>query len=770
MVASVDGALTPEEVSSPPDEEPEAPKQPILPRLEKSAIGVRRADGVMVSRREPAGCVLYGPHWQLPAGHYQLSFSCTAGPARMSSQPVLGVEVIVLNRIQQAWQDFTASELQTGSASILFEVPPALGLEGRNEGRFEFKFFHLGNADLRISTVDLTRLPNQAGSSLVLREWRMLGRLQKSWLGKRRADGTITTNRREPPGYILYGGWPYLRLPGGHYRLSVDCEAATPRFASHPVFGLEILGRSRWRSRSVPQWLMCLPATGGILHAWRDFTAEELSNGRALVEFEVPTDMALEAGDDAPFEFRLFHTGNADLAITAVNLCCLGREQVESAISCNRRLLGSLQKRRSGLHNLGRATVPSMEHAKPLAYGAEPPLRLPEGRYQLSFCCRKDMPSSPAADPAVRAQVIAGMGGWRRLFGTKFIRVAQREFRAEDLRAGSASFEFEMPTELGRERSEAQVELAFIGFGNGDLTISDVEIREATDWKAGSPLASIPATGRRRLRRKQILFVGNCQSDLLCQGFNRIESLSTAFRVKYHFVMLPKSLHELAKRDLEATDILMIQDLRDWENFPLRDYVREDVEQVCFPGVRFASLWPFDGWNGPGDKEAHDREAPNLTFPYLDTVLGRLRKEIPDKEERWRAYSQLNIAGVVNYRRLHDLEERRLVGMDKKFGMEIGAFVLDNFRKKRIFHTTVRPRGDVLNMLMNYLLHCIGIDTAHNLPESIHDMLRTPQIPVHPKVARDLGVRWADENTRYLYGGEYITWETYIRRYIDHYG
>ena len=43
-------------------------------------------------------------------------------------------------------------------------------------------------------------------------------------------------------------------------------------------------------------------------------------------------------------------------------------------------------------------------------------------------------------------------------------------------------------------------------------------------------------------------------------------------------------------------------------------------------------------------------------------------------------------------------------------------------------------------------------------------------MPVHPKVAKALGVKWASESTKYLYGGEQITWETYVRRYIEHYG
>jgi hypothetical protein len=63
----------------------------------------------------------------------------------------------------------------------------------------------------------------------------------------------------------------------------------------------------------------------------------------------------------------------------------------------------------------------------------------------------------------------------------------------------------------------------------------------------------------------------------------------------------------------------------------------------------------------------------------------------------------------------------------------------------------------------------IGIDKVY-LPTATLDHLHRLQVPVHPKVAKDLGVKWVGENTRYQYGGEKITWEMYVRRYIEHYG
>src|SRR5207302_9590744 len=152
-------------------------------------------------------------------------------------------------------------------------------------------------------------------------------------------------------------------------------------------------------------------------------------------------------------------------------------------------------------------------------------------------------------------------------------------------------------------------------------------------------------------------------------------------------------------------------------------------------------------WNGPGDREAYNGEAPNLTFSYHDGLLGRLRKEIPDKEARFDAYRALEWPGIVNYRRLHQLEARRLAANDKQFGVAIGDFILTNFRKRRIFHTTVRPNWQVFNLLLRYVAKAVSVSEPVSLTENVDVMLREPQAPVHPQVARDLGARVANEKT-----------------------
>jgi hypothetical protein len=592
----------------------------LIERLESATIGTRSEDGsIAVRRGEPAGCFLYGPYLHLPQGHYRLTFRCRSGTPRLTTQPVIAVEIIVLSRFQVEWRDFTAAELADGMGSVDFAVSPEHSLESENEGRFEFRFFHLDNADLTVTAIDLERLPPDRLPVVEPRRWRLLGRLQKSWLGRRTSDGVVRVRRLEPAGVVLFGGWPYLRLPGGRYQLTVGARAGRPRRPDQPVLGVEVLGESRWRSQRRLLKLARWPETNGLQQVRRDITAADIAEGPVALDFAVPMEMALEAGADAPFDIRLRNLGNTALDICAVDLVRLGDGQAAEATS--------------------------------------------------------PAPAAPRLRPS----------------------------------------------------------------------------------------------GRRK-----IVIIGNCQSETLRQGFAQIESLNRRFDVKYHFVQLQKNLHEFAARDLEACDILLIQDIRLWDQFPLQDRVRPGAETHRFPLVRFASLWPFDAWNGPTDRSAFDQETPNLTFPYLDGLLGRLRKEIPDREARFAAYCSLEfpegLPGVVNYRRLHQVEIRRLTAMDQKFGFSIGGFILENFETRRLFHTTVRPNWEVFSLMMQFVAKSVGVSEPISLTESVDGSLRNPQVPVHPKVARDLGVKWVHDGTRYLNRGRELTWEAYVRSYIEHYG
>jgi hypothetical protein len=763
------GAIDPERLH----EGTAVPEWRVLGRLEKTAIGARGGDGVTaVRRREPAGCLLYGPYWQLPAGSYRLNFRCRSGKPRISGQPVLGVEVIAMNRVQLAWLDLTAEELQAETGSLEFSVPAALGLGAGDEARLEFRFFHMGNADLTIAAVDLYGTEMAEPPPDPARVWRMLGRLEKTAIGKRTGEG-VTVRRADRPGCVLDGGRPLLQLPRGRYRLSFECRAGIPRMASQPVLGVEVVARRRWRDGRSWNWgsLLGLPVRGGVQQAWRDFTAPQLGSGSESVDFTVRAELSLEGGQEVMFGFRFVHLGNADLTISAVDLRQASEEEFAPALPREWRLLGRLAKGTIGTREADCVSVRAAEPPSALLYGGRPDLRLPSGRYRLNFCCRTGAPRRPS-EPILGVEVIARR---RSLLRPSSFPQARHNFTAEALQAESGSVDFDVPAELSREREEnVSFEFQFLHLGNADLAISAVNLREAEGREASLHDMGVVAVPRPRspaviAPKTNVIIIGNCQAQTVYEALIRTRAFNARLDVKYHFVGLQQDLHDLARSELENSNILLVQDINDWETYPLRSDIRDDIPIIKFPLLRFASLWPFDHYNGPGDKEAYERESPNLTFLYLDGLLARLRKEIPDRDQRLLAYRSLSIDGVVNYVRLHDFEKRRLLAMDKQFGFDIGQFILEHFQKKRLFYTTNHPNGQIFAMLMQHLLKHLGIDETYR-PTASLDHLKRLQVPVHPKVATALGVKWASENTKYLYGGEQITWETYVRRYIEHYG
>src|ERR1700724_2272187 len=125
----------------------------------------------------------------------------------------------------------------------------------------------------------------------------LLSRLTKTSAGRRLENGSIEVEAREPQGYCLSG--PLCELPTGFYVLDLRCHVGAPNAPAFPVLGLEVVASLKGQQ------------------AWRDFTAEELAGGGGTVAFFVPPDR----GDDPTrFNFRLYHFGNSDLEITAVDL------------------------------------------------------------------------------------------------------------------------------------------------------------------------------------------------------------------------------------------------------------------------------------------------------------------------------------------------------------------------------------------------------------------------------------------------------------------
>jgi len=554
----------------------------------------------------------------------------------------------------------------------------------------------------------------------------------------RRADGSVSVLLPIPAQIFLYG--PFLRLPMGRYRLTFRCRAWAPLQGEHPVMGLEIIAQNR------------------VLRAWRDYTVAELGAGEQSVVFDVPPELGTASGVDAPFEFRFTHFGNALLHMQDVSLRpAFPTEPFEPGSAADRwRLLGRLRT----LPLPGGVTLSPLSVSRLKLGRVSARLRLPAGPYRLDLTCivkhaRKRSDAALEIAVQTRDHLLLGSAG----------------FTVEQLANGSVAFDFDVPMDLSIDvGSPRDIEIEIRHLRKAWFVLTSLDMRRLAQSEVASPprdaARALPA---RRTSRKNLIIFGNCQAGLIAEALRSNTGFSRHFAVKHHFMELAPNLQQQGKRDLEDCELLLVQDIKEWEHYPLRQHVPSDLPTLRYPCIRFASLWPFDAFNGPDDKFARNRDLPNFEFTYFDGLLARLRREIPDHEERLSAYRSLAVKGVIDVKRLHVFEEKRLQVMDQAFSGEIGAYILENFRKRQLFYTTGHPNGKILKMLMTQIARELGIRQPFWFPGQL-DSLRRLQVPIHPRVASALNVSWATENRTYPIRGEWVTWEAYFRKYIAYYG
>ncbi len=290
---------------------------------------------------------------------------------------------------------------------------------------------------------------------------------------------------------------------------------------------------------------------------------------------------------------------------------------------------------------------------------------------------------------------------------------------------------------------------------------------EQIERETGLSSVSDRPGGSQRDRQRTIGFIGNCQTELLHRAFSRVAPAGiTSF---YHFFDVPEADRATAAAQLAQCDDLLVQDVKNFEDYTLREAIPASANIIRFPVIWFAAPWPYDDFNGLRDAHARGLDDPSVhTTTYYDGALGKLRKLVPDPQARFEAYLRLDVPGLVAPHRILDFEARRLEALDARFGTAIGKTILDGFRESQLFYTVNRPCGSLLAMLLDYVLAASKIDAASQpMPEL--DELQTIQSPVHPKIAEALGMTWVTPDRTYQVHGKVMDFETYVHAYIARY-
>jgi hypothetical protein len=266
-----------------------------------------------------------------------------------------------------------------------------------------------------------------------------------------------------------------------------------------------------------------------------------------------------------------------------------------------------------------------------------------------------------------------------------------------------------------------------------------------------------------------VVIIGNC----IAEGMEVGLSSSKIAESKYRFVAIPlhlRSLQEKSCQDLigEASHVF-IQELGgvDW---PLiKATVAPGTQLFSFPSIALFNLWPFDSSNGPRDEVAQSFPAGGK-IRHFDGALARLREIEPDKKKRIARYRDLDfdLAGRIEV--IAETQRRFFEEIDKNSDAYIARFVLRHFQDQQLFYNTTHPSGIMFQELCEYCWRKLGLEGKPPAFTGI-DSWKDWSVPVHPGIARRLGVLWAHESTRYNYCtlGE-VTWEQWVEAYVDTFG
>ena len=222
------------------------------------------------------------------------------------------------------------------------------------------------------------------------------------------------------------------------------------------------------------------------------------------------------------------------------------------------------------------------------------------------------------------------------------------------------------------------------------------------------------------------------------------------------------------KKELAEATHVYSQDIGALDQARFRELVPTGARVFHFPDIAYSCAWQFDGANGFTEEAAcSDSNAP---IHHQDGVLGKLRSIEPDKKRRIRRYRDLDFEWAAGIDRVIEAQERFLVGINDGSDLRLGRFIAERGAERQPSCYCTHPSEFVFQRLCEYCWEQRGLPGEAPIMQGL-DSWREWSVPVHPAIARRLGLRWADDTTRYSYGtlGD-VTWLQCVGAYVEAFG
>ncbi|MGA3399258.1 MAG: WcbI family polysaccharide biosynthesis putative acetyltransferase [Acetobacteraceae bacterium] len=204
----------------------------------------------------------------------------------------------------------------------------------------------------------------------------------------------------------------------------------------------------------------------------------------------------------------------------------------------------------------------------------------------------------------------------------------------------------------------------------------------------------------------------------------------------------------------------------------LRGMLPADCDVRRFAAPRMKALWPF--------LDADPRlvfEAglyPGGRYPYGDRIGASLAYlQLPDDIMQL-SYQSMTEKEMPDLDALFAADRAAWRQLDATHDVKVAEFIVENFRRYRLFFAPPDPTGDLLRHMIMQLVTGSPIEALCDpakLRRELDFLLtgylgRREELPIHPHVARRFGLAWWQPGMRYRWHSNHWTFEEHALRYI----
>lgn len=281
-------------------------------------------------------------------------------------------------------------------------------------------------------------------------------------------------------------------------------------------------------------------------------------------------------------------------------------------------------------------------------------------------------------------------------------------------------------------------------------------------------------------RKKIICIWANCQggvvSDMLSRDYS---SLFTIYNDNnYEYIQSKKPIPNY----LKDCDIFLYQNYSDREdgydlNFIKKNILPKSAITISFPTLHRNYLqFPFDT-ESPENTQTYDDKYLHGKFFYgienIRNIVYELKKnKIEDSKIIDIVLNKINNIDFIDVNQIKEKEEITLNFLKKKSLSsdipEIYDFIVNNYKKRRLFHNPNHPNGVLLNELCKLIFNKLGLDYTNENQNInyLEDALADWKMPIFKSVERYYNINNVDNKCGCRVNDKIVDLNTYIIEYV----